>query len=74
MAAVNGRTGKVSVRAIKDSYYYILPWWVKAILATIVGTGAVALGLGICYSFLDFPSNNPISLIKKHSKPIFHML
>jgi predicted RNA-binding Zn-ribbon protein involved in translation (DUF1610 family) len=45
MAAVNGQTGKVSVRAIKDSYYYILPWWVKAILATIVGTGAVALGM-----------------------------
>ncbi|MBP5279479.1 MAG: hypothetical protein J6Z03_03265 [Erysipelotrichaceae bacterium] len=35
MAAVNGQTGKVSVRAIRPSHYYFLPWWFKAILATI---------------------------------------
>ncbi|WP_027407503.1 hypothetical protein [Anaerovibrio sp. RM50] len=45
MAAVNGQTGKVSVRAYKDSKYLLLPWWLKAILATIVGTAGVALGL-----------------------------
>ena len=45
MAAVNGQTGKVSVRAIKDSKYLILPWWLKAICATIAGTAGVALGL-----------------------------
>ena len=45
MAAVNGQTGKVRVRAIKDSKYLILPWWLKAILATIAGTLGVALGL-----------------------------
>ncbi len=45
MAAVNGQTGKVSVRACKDSKYLILPWWVKAILATMAGTAGVALGL-----------------------------
>ena len=45
MAAVNGQTGKVSVRAVKDSRYLILPWWLKAILATVAGTAGVALGL-----------------------------
>ena len=47
MAAVNGQTGKVSVRAIKDSKYLILPWWIKAIFATVAGTAGVALGLFI---------------------------
>ena len=45
MAAVNGQTGKVSVRAVKEYKYLLLPWWLKAILATIVGTAGVALGL-----------------------------
>ncbi|MCR5001449.1 MAG: hypothetical protein K6A71_06610, partial [Lachnospiraceae bacterium] len=45
MAAVNGQTGKVSVRACKDSKYLILPWWLKAILATIAGTAGASLGL-----------------------------
>ena len=36
MAAVNGQTGKVSVRAEKESHYYFLPWWLKAIVATVV--------------------------------------
>lgn len=45
MAAVNGQTGKVSVRAYKVSKYLILPWWLKAILATIAGTAGVALGM-----------------------------
>ena len=36
MAAVNGQTGKVSVRAEKESKYYFLPWWFKSILATAV--------------------------------------
>ena len=43
MAAVNGQTGKVSVRAYKDSKYLILPWWLKAILSTVGGTAAIAL-------------------------------
>ena len=42
-AAVNGQSGKVSVRAEKESHYYFLPWWLKAILATLV-IGAVAFG------------------------------
>ena len=42
-AAVNGQTGKVSVRAEKPSHYYFLPWWLKAILATLA-TGGVAFG------------------------------
>ncbi|MCR4705259.1 MAG: hypothetical protein K5641_04270 [Lachnospiraceae bacterium] len=45
MASVNGQTGKVSVRAYQDSKYLLLPWWLKAILATIAGTAGVALGL-----------------------------
>ena len=36
MAAVNGETGKVSVRAEKPSYYYFIPWWAKAILMTLL--------------------------------------
>lgn len=36
MAAVNGQTGKVSVRAEKVSHYYFIPWWAKAILSTLV--------------------------------------
>lgn len=39
MAAVNGQTGKVSVRAEKDSHFIFLPWWLKAILATLVFSG-----------------------------------
>ena len=35
MAAVNGQTGKVSVRAEKESRYYFLPWWLKAMIATL---------------------------------------
>ena len=34
MAAVNGQTGKVSVRSEKERHYYFLPWWLKAILIT----------------------------------------
>lgn len=40
MAAVNGQTGKVSVRAEKESHHYFLPWWLKAIIAALVITGA----------------------------------
>ena len=43
VAAVNGQTGKVSVRALKDSHYYFLPWWLKAIVAT-VAFGAISFG------------------------------
>ena len=39
VAAVNGQTGKVSVRAEKESKYVFLPWWLKAILATILISG-----------------------------------
>ncbi|MBO7677821.1 MAG: hypothetical protein J6S49_09970 [Erysipelotrichaceae bacterium] len=53
MAAVNGQTGKVGVRAYKDSKYLILPWWLKAILATIAGTAGVALGLFLFGAWKD---------------------
>ena len=39
MAAVNGQTGKVSVRAEKISHYYFLPWWLKAIISTLLICG-----------------------------------
>ena len=42
-ASINGQTGKVSVKARKDSKYLLLPWWLKAILADIAGTAGVAL-------------------------------
>lgn len=38
-AAVNGQTGKVSVRALKESRYHFAPWWFKAILATLALSG-----------------------------------
>ncbi len=40
VAAVNGQTGKVSVRAEKPSHHVFIPWWAKAILSTILVTGA----------------------------------
>ena len=45
MAAVNGQSGKVSVRAEKPSHYYFAPWWLKAILATIAIILAVFAGM-----------------------------
>ncbi|MCR5763627.1 MAG: hypothetical protein K6G00_09635 [Treponema sp.] len=45
MAAVNGQTGKVSVRSIKDSYHYLLPWWLKGILTAGLATGTIALAM-----------------------------
>ncbi len=41
-AAVNGQTGKVSVRGQKPVYHYIIPWWIKAILSTVAATGIIA--------------------------------
>ncbi|MBR5367487.1 MAG: hypothetical protein IK132_14685 [Clostridia bacterium] len=40
VAAVNGQTGRVSVRAEKPSHHVFIPWWVKALLATVLITGA----------------------------------
>ncbi|MCR5096911.1 MAG: hypothetical protein K6A70_09310 [Erysipelotrichaceae bacterium] len=45
MAAVNGQTGKVSIRALKDSHYYFLPWWLKAIVATLCFSAVFFLAL-----------------------------
>ena len=39
-AAVNGQTGKVSVLAEKESHYYFLPWWLKALVAVLVFSAA----------------------------------
>ncbi len=57
MAAVNGQTGKVSVRALKESHYYFLPWWLKAAAATVVFTLIIfaalcAFGVSISDSLL----------------------
>ena len=48
MAAVNGQTGKVSVRALKDSHYYFLPWWLKSIAATVLFSLLIC---GVLYLF-----------------------
>ena len=45
MAAVNGQTGKVSVRAEKESKYHFLPWWLKGILATLIISAAACGGM-----------------------------
>ncbi len=39
-AAVNGQTGKVSVRAEKKTYYVTLPWWLKAMVTLLLAVGA----------------------------------
>ena len=52
MAAVNGQNGKVSVRAEKESHYYFLPWWLKAIIATVL----VSLAL---FAALNFGGMTP---------------
>ena len=36
IAAVNGQTGKVSVRSLKEKNFIFLPWWLKALIATII--------------------------------------
>ena len=48
MAAVNGQTGKVSVRAVKESHYIILPWWLKAIKWAIISICGIMLGMFLC--------------------------
>ncbi len=45
IAAVNGQTGKISVRAEKESHYYFLPWWLKAVIAAVVIVAVVFAGL-----------------------------
>lgn len=40
-AAVNGQTGKVSVRAEKQSVYISLPWWLEALFLFAVSCGLV---------------------------------
>ncbi len=35
IGAVNGQSGKVAVRSLKKKKYYFLPWWLKAIIATV---------------------------------------
>ncbi len=45
MAVVNGQTGKVSVRGLKEAHYILLPWWLKAIGSSILSVGAIVLGM-----------------------------
>ncbi|MBR2578012.1 MAG: hypothetical protein IKE38_03675, partial [Erysipelotrichaceae bacterium] len=47
MAAINGQTGKLSVRSLKERYYYFLPWWLKSIIATLVFTAVSFLAFRI---------------------------
>lgn len=47
-AAVNGQTGKVSVRSLKEKSYVFLPWWLKALISAII-FGALLYGaLHLC--------------------------
>ena len=36
IAAINGQTGKVSVRSESNSYVYYIPWWINAFLSTFI--------------------------------------
>lgn len=40
-AAVNGQTGKVSVRAEKETKYIAFPWWMKGLLVLLVTCAAL---------------------------------
>lgn len=44
-AAVNGQTGKISVRAEKDSSYLEIPWWIKGIGILLLASGLTFLAL-----------------------------
>lgn len=44
-AAVNGQTGKVSVRAEKDSSYLEIPWWIKGIGILLLAAGLTFMAL-----------------------------
>ena len=52
-AAVNGQTGKISVRAEKNSSYLEIPWWIK-------GIGLLLLALGLTFMVVWF-SGYPLS-------------
>ncbi len=45
LAAVNGQTGKVSVRSLSPKHYYFIPWWLKAVIAALLLSLAVFGGL-----------------------------
>ena len=45
MAAVNGQTGKVSVRSEKKHKYYFIPWWFKALTTTILASATLYAAL-----------------------------
>lgn len=49
MAAVNGQTGKVSVRSEKEGHYYFLPWWLKATLITAAFGGILYAALALLF-------------------------
>ena len=68
MAAVNGQTGKVSVRAQKESHYYFLPWWLKAILATLAFTAVTGCAM------YAFGMNAGSSLIISGMLAIFYLI
>lgn len=42
-AAVNGQTGKVSVKALADKEYLTVPWWFKTLLVALLFFGVPAL-------------------------------
>ena len=44
---VNGQTGKYAILSMDQSYAYFLPWWLKAIIATILITAVAFFGFRI---------------------------
>ena len=57
LCAVNGQTGKVSVRAEKASHVYFVPWWIKAVLAALLISGIA------CTSFRLFGMDHMTGLL-----------
>lgn len=52
-ATVNGQTGKVSVRADKESRFISLPWWLEALLV-------LALTLAVTYGLIIWRSKDTV--------------
>ena len=62
VAAVNGQTGKVSVQSIRNTHYFFIPWWIKAIFWTIVSLSITVGIMFLCGAKQDLIRATLISL------------
>lgn len=64
-AAVNGQTGKVSVKAKKESKYIDLPWWIKGLAVLAISVGVTFLACWLAYGdmYEMLPSIGMLSIL-----------